>query len=197
MKTKRRLPDKDIIAKFRITNRSDLVRHLQTVATEAQQLNGDAATILALRSDIVAIARQITIYVDAQDPKARDAANERRDAIRFKRKAALFRMVFSGSSMAEVTEKFAVQSEVIRRHISDIAKTLQMRSRMAARKAPQQDLLASIPISFPMRLTDEERKTYLSYLERYEIELDRRENGLPWKDVWRENGAEPSKAPPA
>jgi DNA-binding NarL/FixJ family response regulator len=178
MNTKRSPSSKGLAPKFHISDRDDLLRHLQTIAMNAQETDSDVASILAVGKRHSGACQTVNKYVNAKDQSAIHAALERREIASHKRKAALLRMLLLGASGVEVAQKFDISLAGVRQQLKDIARVLRKGSRAASLMTGKRDPLESMQIAVPIRLEVKEREIYLSYLGKYETELEKRRKGL-------------------
>jgi hypothetical protein len=179
------LSSKQKDSKFQVSDWRDFLRHLHRINASAQVIEDQDETAMAIAKDLQLFARQAIAYIETRNPKAGYAALDKRESSSLKRKASMLRLLLSGSPTVEIAQRFAVGQSAVEQSINAVLLTLRNRSRLISKMSDRTDPLEEIAAQSPSQITPQQRALYLACLDRYDIELDRRAEGLPWDDVWR------------
>lgn len=163
-----------------------LQQHLTAICAAAREGSSRerieiARELIELSSEILTYGERESVSLDAQnDPNARLDADR---VISFRRKAAILRSILEGSNIATVAASLQKVRQTVHINLQEMIRILRKRTRNSAKFMGKDDPLEGMSD----RITEfrlEERTAYLDALTRYDKELDRREKGLPWADVW-------------
>ena len=156
----------------------ELARH----ATDAQK-SEMARELIDAASEILSYTARTPPAVPAMpnDPNAQLPLDKLRS---LKRKAAMLRSYLQGETTAAIANTHGIVRQSVLLHLTEIIRVLRKRTRVATNFMGKDDALAGMS-GHASQMTQEERIAYLATLGRFELELERREQGRSWSDVWR------------
>jgi hypothetical protein len=167
---------------------TDLQKYLHAIDDLAQHAT-DGQRIEITR-ELVDLTSEILSYTERSphdelaepsDPNARLSLEKIRI---LKQKASISRSCLQGKTTAEIAKLHSVVKQSVQLHLTEILRVLRKRTRVASKFMGKADPLVDLSGQLS-QLTTEERTTYLAALARFELELERREHGRPWGDVWQ------------
>jgi hypothetical protein len=171
-------------------------KHIRAIDELARQ--ADAPERIEIARELIGLATEVLAYTTPPQPKPDDvnlfpaeapqappdyARLSRAAAASMKRKAAMLRMCLQGESVKAIAKAHDISPQAVLGHLTVVIGTLKKRTRTAHRFRGGPDPLAELHFT-PLALTPEERTVYLKALGRFERELERRERGMKWADIW-------------
>ena len=160
-----------IAPEFSVNSLGELRDCLQRVDSIAQESDGASTSMASIARKLNAIAANTIAHCKALDASASAHRNNQRDIEYAQRKSRAVRLILEGSTREAVADRLGVSVSTVSSYAKWIDQMISIRLRKLARANDQTKAL-DIPVNLPL-------------LDRLDLELSRRLQGQPWKDVWR------------